>query len=111
MKLKLESGYRGLEGIATEGATGWDEVGNLRNDNQEEEQSMQEQADEINALLARIEEQERAMGISSETDTSNETDLPNAKEFEDSMEKAEEMNRSFGKRAMDMDELLKNLFD
>ena len=105
MKFSLESGHRGLEGISTEGATGWDEVGNLQYGQQshDDERSMHDSLDRLNALIDDLEDE----GL---TESVNETGNSNNEDFERNEKSAEEINQEFGHRALAMAEKMSSIF-
>ncbi|MBR5419444.1 hypothetical protein IK110_04345 [Candidatus Saccharibacteria bacterium] len=112
MKFKLESGHRGLEGVATEGATGWDELGNLKYGNQsnDDEQSLHASLDKMNALINDL-RNEGLIGEPDETsDTNNEEVARNSEDFERNEKNAEAINQEFGHTALMMAKKMSDLF-
>ena len=110
MKFKLESGHRGLEGIATEGATGWDELGaKVPFNNQENEDNEREQYQrEMRALLDGLDDAISELPTLDES-AGSEANV-NTEEFENNSEMADELSRSFGEKALEMMDKMTGLF-
>lgn len=111
MKFKLESGHRGLEGVATEGATGWDELGNLKYGNQSHDdvQSLKDANDRLRALIDDLKE-EGLVGYSDETSDADNEAIARNREVERNEKSAEAISQEFGHRALEMAEKMNDLF-
>ena len=110
MTFKIESGHRGLEGIATEGATGWDELGaKVPFNKQEDEDNEREQYQkEMRALLDNL--NDTISELPTEDDSVDSEADTNAVEFENSLEMSDELSQSFGEKALEMMDKMTGLF-